>query len=140
MHSTEMYIHLQLSTYLHVCKYAYMHIRTYIYVLSCSIVSDSLGPHGLSSPISSVHWIFSSKYTGTRCHFLLQGIFLTQGSNLHLLHWQADSLPPVPTGKPRVHIYTNIYIKHWKAFAIFSYLRIHDKDAFVWVCENVKDY
>ena len=30
------------------------------------------------------------------CHFLLQGIFLTQGSNpglLHLLHWQANSLP-----------------------------------------------
>ena len=30
------------------------------------------------------------------CHFLLQGIFLTQGSNphlLHLLHWPADSLP-----------------------------------------------
>ena len=25
--------------------------------------------------------------------FLLQGIFPTQGSNLHLLHWQADSLP-----------------------------------------------
>ena len=27
------------------------------------------------------------------CHFLLQGIFLTQGSNLRLLHWQAGSLP-----------------------------------------------
>ena len=30
------------------------------------------------------------------CHFLLQGIFMTQGSNprlLHLLHWQEDSLP-----------------------------------------------
>ena len=27
------------------------------------------------------------------CHFLLQGIFLTQGSNPHLLHWQVDSLP-----------------------------------------------
>ena len=26
-------------------------------------------------------------------HSLLQGIFLTQGSNLCLLHWQADSLP-----------------------------------------------
>ena len=25
--------------------------------------------------------------------FLSQGIFPTQGSNLHLLHWQADSLP-----------------------------------------------
>ena len=26
------------------------------------------------------------------CHFLLQGIFPTQGSNQHLLHWQVDSL------------------------------------------------
>ena len=26
------------------------------------------------------------------CHFLLQCIFLTQGSNPRLLHWQADSL------------------------------------------------
>ena len=38
------------------------------------------------------------------CHFLLQGIFLIQGSNLHLLHllhWQASSLPLAPLGKPR---------------------------------------
>ena len=37
------------------------------------------------------------------CHFLLQGIFATQGLNpylLSLLHWQADSLPLVPLGKP----------------------------------------
>ena len=37
------------------------------------------------------------------CHFLLQGIFPTQGSNpclLCLLHWQAGSLPIVPPGKP----------------------------------------
>ena len=27
------------------------------------------------------------------CHFLLQGIFLTQGSNLLFLHWQVSSLP-----------------------------------------------
>ena len=35
------------------------------------------------------------------CHALLQGIFLSQGSNLHLLslrHWQVDTLPPVPPG------------------------------------------
>ena len=35
------------------------------------------------------------------CRFLLQGIFLTQGSKLHLrclLHWQADSLPAPPPG------------------------------------------
>ena len=36
---------------------------------------------------------FSRQNTGVGCHFLLQGIFLTQGSNPHLLHWQADSLP-----------------------------------------------
>ena len=38
---------------------------------------------------------------GMGCHFLLQGIFLTQGSNpclLHLLHWQPG--PLVPPGKP----------------------------------------
>ena len=27
------------------------------------------------------------------CHSLLQGIFLIQVSNLHLLHWQMDYLP-----------------------------------------------
>ena len=30
--------------------------------------------------------------TGVGYHFLLQVIFLTQGLNLRLLHWQADSL------------------------------------------------
>ena len=47
---------------------------------------------------------FSGKNTGVGCHFLLQGIFLTQGSNprlLCLLHWQMGSLPLVPPGKPR---------------------------------------
>ena len=41
-------------------------------------------------------WYFSDKNTRVSCHFLLQGIFRTQGSNprlLHLLHWPADSLP-----------------------------------------------
>ena len=37
---------------------------------------------------------FSSHEHWSGLHFLLQGIFSTQGSNLHLsclLHWQADS-------------------------------------------------
>ena len=37
-------------------------------------------------------WNFPGKNTGVGCHFLLQGIFPTQGSNPHLLHWQADTL------------------------------------------------
>ena len=38
-------------------------------------------------------WDFPGKSTGVGCHFLLQGIFLTQGSNPQLPHWQADFLP-----------------------------------------------
>ena len=34
---------------------------------------------------------FSRQNTGVGCYFLLQGIFLTQGLNPHLLNWQADS-------------------------------------------------
>ena len=39
---------------------------------------------------------FPDKNTGVSYHFLFQGIFLTQGSNPSLLHWQADSLPSEP--------------------------------------------
>ena len=40
------------------------------------------------------------KNTGACCHFLLQGIFPTQGSNPHLLHWQVGSLPLSHLGSP----------------------------------------
>ena len=52
-------------------------------------------------------WDFPSKNIGASSHFLLQGIFLTQGLNLCLclLHWQADSFPLSHLGKP-----TYIYI------------------------------
>ena len=46
-------------------------------------------------------WDSPGKNTGVGCHFLLQKIFLTQGSNLRLLHWQVGSLPAdEPPGKP----------------------------------------
>ena len=43
---------------------------------------------------------FPGKNTGVGCHFILQWIFPTQGLNLCLLHWQADSLPLNPLGSP----------------------------------------
>ena len=53
---------------------------------SLSVVSDSSWPHGLQ-PTRLLHpWDFSGKSTGVGCHFLLQGIFPTQGSNPGLLH------------------------------------------------------
>ena len=57
-----------------------------------SVKSDSLQPHGLWPARLLWPWNFSGKDTRLGWHFLLQGIFLTQGSNSHLLHWQADSL------------------------------------------------
>ena len=36
---------------------------------------------------------FQGKNARVGCHFFLHAIFLTQGLNLCLLHWQADSLP-----------------------------------------------
>ena len=53
-------------------------------------MSDSCDPMDCSPPGSSVHGDSLGKNTGVGCQFLLQGIFPTQGSNLCLLHWQAD--------------------------------------------------
>ena len=45
-------------------------------------------------------WDVPGKNTGVGCHFLLQGIFPTQGSNPNRLHWQVDSLPLSHQGSP----------------------------------------
>ena len=47
---------------------------------SRSVVSNSLRPYGLCP------WDFPVKSTGVGCHFLLQGIFPTQGLNPDLQH------------------------------------------------------
>ena len=44
------------------------------------------GPMDCSLPSYSVHGDSPGKNTGVGCHFLLQGIFPTQGSNQGLLH------------------------------------------------------
>ena len=67
-----------------------------LFVCVCSVLSDSLRPHGLYPSRLLSPRNFPDKNTGVSCYFLLQGIFLTQELNLyllHLLHWQVDSLP-----------------------------------------------
>ena len=73
----------------------------------CSVMSDSLQPHGLESARLLCSWDSPGKYTEVGCHSLLQGIFLTQESSPHLLcllHWQANSLPTAPPGKPLTYL------------------------------------
>ena len=75
------------------CLCAQVCVCAFSVAKSCPALCD---PVDCSMPRSSVHGIFPGKNFGVGCHFLLQGIFPTQGSNpglLCLLHWQADSLP-----------------------------------------------
>ena len=54
---------------------------------------------------------FSRQEYWSGCHFILQVIFLTEGSNpslLSLLHWQMDSLPLAPPGKSHVYAYVHV--------------------------------
>ena len=50
------------------------------------LVVPNSATHGLQPTRLFCPWDFPGKDTGMVCHFLLQGIFLTQGSNLGLLH------------------------------------------------------
>ena len=68
-------------------------------VLSCSCLVAKVCPTLFATPwtVARQAPLFMKfprpKNTGAGCHFLLQGIFPNQGSNLCLLHWQADSSP-----------------------------------------------
>ena len=63
-------IHTQAAVYL-------IHVA----VIQSSVMSDCFQPHGLSLSRLPCPWDFPGKNTGLGCHFLLQGIFSTQGSN-----------------------------------------------------------
>ena len=66
-----------------------------------------LRPHRRKPTKVLCAWNSPGKNTGVGCHFLLQGIFPTQGSNpslLDLLCWQVASLPLSPPGNPWVTI------------------------------------
>ena len=50
------------------------------------VMSNSLRPHGLSPARLLSPWDFPGNSTGVDCHFLLQEVFPTQGSNPGLPH------------------------------------------------------
>ena len=64
-------------------------------VQSCPTLCN---PVNCGPPGSSVHGHSPGKNTGVGCHFLLQGFFPTQGSNLRLPH----CIPSEPPGKPEL--------------------------------------
>ena len=77
-------------------------------VFSRLVMSNSLRPMDCRPPGSSLHGIFQARILEWVAVSFSKG-FPTQGSNLHLLHWQADSFTTEPLGEPRpcICVYTN---------------------------------
>ena len=75
----------------------YCSLKVIVKVESCSVVSDSLRPHGLYSP-----WNSPGQNTGTGSLSLLQVIFPTQGSNPGLLHCRCFLYQLSHQGRPRI--------------------------------------
>ena len=96
--------------------------------ISCSVMSDCLWPHGMYPARSSVHGILhelefhhmnfegtqtfrsdhditEGKNTEVGCHFLLQAIFPTQGSNSCLLNCRQTLCFLSHQGSPRGLLY-----------------------------------
>ena len=82
--------HLNTLVLVHLCSQALPSSCVH----ACLVIqSDSLQPYRLQPARFFCPWDFPGKNTGVGCHFLLQGIFPTQGLNPCLLHCEADSLP-----------------------------------------------
>ena len=77
----------------------------------CCLVSQSCPTLACQVPLSMDS---PGQNTGVDCHFLLLGIFPTQGSNLRLLHWQVDSLPLSHQRSPnwRWGRFISLYVPH----------------------------
>ena len=83
-----------------LCFYFLLVVVALVYSLSHVWLFATHGCKAHQAPLSMG---FSGKHTGVGCHFLLPGIFPTQGLILwllHLLHWQTDSLPLCHLGSP----------------------------------------
>ena len=78
-----------------------------------SVISHSFLPYGLQLVRLLCPWESPGKSTRVGCHALLQEIFPAQGSSLHLLLCQVDSLPTEPPGKP--------LILHSRVFFVFFF-------------------
>ena len=69
-------------------------------LFSRSVVSDSFAIPWTVECQAPLSMGFPRQEYWSGLPFILQGIFPSQGSTLHLLHWQEDSLPLSHEGSP----------------------------------------
>ena len=97
----------------------------------CSVVSNSLWPHGLQPTRLLCPWSSPGKNTGVGCHFLFQGIFPTQGWYLRLLcllHWLADSLLLSHLGSPFLDLWLTLISSSYHLLSTLTFLPSSYKD------------
>ena len=111
----------------------------------CTVMSQLFAtPWTVSPPVSSVHGDSPGKNTAVGCHALLQGIFLTQRWNSHLLrllhcrqilyHWvKRDHVYMKPTLIMKTHNWRKAKMEKPKQAFIFYQLIIR-KQPFISIC------
>ena len=85
------------------------YVNIYVFAPSCQILCDS--PRPQPARLLCL-WNFPGKNTGVGQPFPAAGDLPNpeiKFSSLHLLHWQAGSLPRLPPGKP-INTYTYTYV------------------------------
>ena len=121
-------------------------------VCVCQLLScvQLLQPHELQPTRLLCPWASPGKNTGVSCHALLQGIFLTQGSNPGLPHGRQFLQQLSHKGSPRFSINTANFqqLKGMGAFfnqkSLFAYLLLSQRYRFsshlVLQCSNTFSY
>ena len=111
------------------------HTHTHTHICCCCLVTKSCAtlfwPHGPSLARFLCPWDFPGKNTGVGWHFLLHGIFLTQGSNLCLqfcrwilYHWASWEAHIYTHTHTHTHTYIDRYRFFFRFFSLIGYYKI----------------
>ena len=123
-----------------------LHVASCVILCACmrSVITNSLRPRGLYPASLLCPWDFPCKNTRLDCYFLLQGIFLSQGLNPRLLHWQVGSLTTEPPGKPFYKsFYQPLILKSIRFFIFYhGFLseRLHTNNQFISTLTNISTW
>ena len=104
---------VNVSTFQHTVLTTVNTVKVKVSVAQSIQLFATLWTVDLQAPLSME---LSGKNNGLGCHFLLQGIFPTQGLNPYFLHWHPGSLPFESPGLIPVHLKNCDGISHVKCY------------------------
>ena len=79
-------VHRVAKSQTRLSDFTFTFLKNYVHVCSVIRLCPTVQPHRVQPAMLLCPWNFPGKSTGAGCHFLLQGIFLTQGLNPGLPH------------------------------------------------------